>query len=84
MNPLTDTDPMPFGKYGPSNESKLMQDVPVSYLHYLWDHCKFKSFANNEAPSEDKNEHIKNSWRVAQYIKNSLDALKQEDEDRIW
>lgn len=30
--PLTDTDPMPFGKH----KGEPMQDVPASYLHYLW------------------------------------------------
>lgn len=29
---LTDTDPMPFGKY----KGTPMQDVPASYLHWLW------------------------------------------------
>lgn len=32
MNPLSDTDPMPFGKH----KGVLMQDVPAGYLHYLW------------------------------------------------
>lgn len=29
---LSDTDPMPFGKF----KGKPMQDVPASYLHWLW------------------------------------------------
>lgn len=29
---LTDLSPMPFGKH----KGKPMQDVPASYLHYLW------------------------------------------------
>lgn len=33
MKPLSDTDPMPFGKH----KGKPMQDVPVNYLHYLWE-----------------------------------------------
>lgn len=32
MNTLSDTDPMPFGKY----KGKPMQDVDVKYLHWLW------------------------------------------------
>lgn len=32
MKILTDSDKMPFGKY---KETK-MEDVPASYLHYLW------------------------------------------------
>ena len=32
MKPLTDTDPMPFGKH----KGRAMQDVPTEYLHYLW------------------------------------------------
>lgn len=32
MKILTDTDPMPFGKY----RGVPMQDVPAGYLHYLW------------------------------------------------
>jgi uncharacterized protein (DUF3820 family) len=30
--PLTDLDPMPYGKYA----GKPMQDVPANYCHYLW------------------------------------------------
>jgi len=33
---LTDDDPMPFGKYGPKGENRLMKDVPAAYLAYLW------------------------------------------------
>jgi len=29
---LTDLSPMPFGKY----KGTPMQDVPASYLHFLW------------------------------------------------
>lgn len=32
MCKLHDTDKMPWGKYA----GKLMQDVPASYLHWLW------------------------------------------------
>jgi uncharacterized protein (DUF3820 family) len=32
MNALNDTDLMPFGKY----KGQPMQDVPASYLHWLW------------------------------------------------
>lgn len=32
MNTLQDTDPMPWGKH----KNTPMQDVPVSYFHYLW------------------------------------------------
>jgi uncharacterized protein (DUF3820 family) len=36
MKKLTDTDPMPFGKY----KGVPMQDVPAAYLHYLWTNGK--------------------------------------------
>jgi Putative quorum-sensing-regulated virulence factor len=32
MTDLTDTCKMPFGKH----KGQLMQDVPASYLHWLW------------------------------------------------
>ena len=32
QQPLNDLSPMPFGKY----KGTPMQDVPASYLHYLW------------------------------------------------
>lgn len=32
MSELSDLDPMPFGKY----KGQPMQDVPASYLHWLW------------------------------------------------
>lgn len=36
MNPLTDTDLMPFGKH----KGLPMQDVPADYFHYLWTNGK--------------------------------------------
>ena len=38
MNPLTDEDIMPFGKY--NKMSVKMKDVPASYLHWLWHNGK--------------------------------------------
>lgn len=61
---LTDLDPMPFGKY----KGLPMQDVPASYLHYLW-HNGIKNEPNNS---------------VGDYIRRSLSALKQEHPDGIW
>ena len=62
---LTDLEPMPFGKY----KGKLMQDVPASYLHYLWQ--------NGLKDEVDTSE-------VAQYIKHNLPHLKREYPDGIW
>jgi hypothetical protein len=55
---------MPYGKY----KGRPMQDVPASYLHWLWTNGK-------EHDRQDP---------VAQYIRDNLDALKQEYEDGIW
>lgn len=68
MTVLQDTDPMPFGKYGPKGEALVMQDVPASYLHYLW-----TSGLKNDLKSP-----------VADYIRRNLSALKQEHPDGIW
>lgn len=65
MKTLTDTDFMPFGKF----KGKQMQEVPASYLHYLW---------NNGMSKEV------NTSNVAAYIYENIDALKQENEDLIW
>jgi len=64
MKNLTDTDPMPFGKW----KNVPMQDVPASYLHYLWQNGL-------------KNDKVSN---VASYIKKNLLALSQENPDLIW
>lgn len=61
---LTDTDEMPFGRH----KGKLMQEVPASYLHYLW--------SNGMKCETDSN--------VADYIRRNLDALKKEFPDGIW
>jgi len=63
QKPLTDIDPMPFGKH----KGKPMQEVPADYLHYLW---------MNGLNKEDK--------PVANYIKQSLHALQEENPDLIW
>ncbi|MBM4165241.1 MAG: hypothetical protein FJ222_12495 [Lentisphaerae bacterium] len=64
MKLLTDFDPMPWGKH----KGVLMQDVPASYLHYLWITGK---------------EHDK-QCPVAAYIRRNLAALQQEHPDGIW
>ena len=64
MIPLEDTDPMPFGKH----KGIPMQDVPASYLHYLWQNGMKANLTD----------------RVALYIRKSLDALKSENADLIW
>lgn len=63
---LEDTSMMPFGKYA----GVAMQDVPVSYLHWLW--C-----------SPDFPRGLQANL-VHDYIKENLDALKMENEDLIW
>jgi uncharacterized protein (DUF3820 family) len=36
---LTDSSPMPYGKYGPApkGDGRVMNDVPAGYLLFLWD-----------------------------------------------
>lgn len=63
MKELTDLDPMPFGKH----KGKPMQDVPASYLHYLWEN----GMKDEDAP-------------VANYIRRSLHAVREEHPDGIW
>lgn len=64
MKALEDTDLMPFGKH----KGVPMQDVPASYLHYLWTNGLSE---NRESP-------------VGQYIWTNLRSLKQEYADGIW
>lgn len=64
MNILQDTDQMPFGKH----KGIPMQDVPASYLHYLW----------RSGMEFDKQSN------VADYIRRNLAALKKELPDAIW
>ena len=61
---MYDFDLMPFGKY----QGVPMQDVPASYLHWLWVNGK----------KEDK------LCPVADYIRKNITALMQEHEDGIW
>jgi uncharacterized protein (DUF3820 family) len=55
---------MPFGKH----RNEPMQDVPVSYLHYLW---QSGMKADNQS-------------NVADYIRRNIDALAKENPDLIW
>jgi len=61
---IGDTDKMTFGKH----KGTMMQDIPASYLHYLWVNGK---------------EHDK-VCPVADYIRRNLSALKQEYKNGIW
>jgi len=64
MKQLDDTDPMPWGKH----KDEPMQDVPASYLNYLWTNGKEKDM---RCP-------------VADYIRRNLTALKQEYKNGFW
>ena len=55
---------MPFGKY----KGEQMQDVPASYLHWLWTNGK------NRDPR----------CPVADYIRRNLSVLQAEHADGIW
>jgi len=69
MNQLDDMSYMPFGKYRQHGQSPLhMQDVPASYLHYLW---------------TTGLEHDRQS-NVADYIRRNIAALEKEHPDAIW
>lgn len=65
MIALDDTDKMPFGKY----KGVQMQDVPASYLHWLW---------VQGAAQKTKTD------RVADYIQRNLTGLQLEHPDGIW
>ena len=66
MSDLTDTDPMPFGKH----KDKLMQDVPASYLLWLW----YDGGLKKEHESGLSGDRL----AVARYIIENLHALMQE------
>lgn len=68
---LKDTDKMPFGFYARSG--KIMQDVPASYLHFLWTN-------GLKAQLGDRSRQ----GMVARYIQSNMDALKKEHTDGIW
>lgn len=61
---LEDLSPMPFGIHN----GKPMQDVPVAYLHWLWN-----AGVRNEPEKP-----------VHRYIKRNIEALKMENKDLIW
>lgn len=65
MKQLQDTDKMPFGKH----MGTPMQDVPASYLHWLW--------------AAGKKKEVK-TCPVADYIQRNIDHLKKEHPDGIW
>ena len=65
MKYLNDTDMMPFGKH----KGVPMEDVPASYLHYLWTNGM-----------EDETE----TSPVAEYIQRNQTALEQEHPNGIW
>lgn len=71
MKQLQDTDPMPFGRYGPppKGNSSQMADVPASYFHWLW--------------TEGGKQHDM-QCPVADYIHRNLTNLKQEYPNGIW
>ena len=65
MNELQDTDKMPFGKH----KDTIMQEVPASYLHYLW--------------TNGMKEEMKPTI-VSRYIERNLLSLQAEYKNGIW
>lgn len=66
----TDTDKMPFGKFADTP----MQDVPPSYLAYLWQNG-LKLYRGDTNPDDPKRcQRV----RVCHYIWNSRHAINQE------
>ena len=63
-NHFEDDHVMTFGKH----KGELLGDVPVNYLHWLWQ--QGKKFERNDP--------------LANYIRVSLPALQQEDPDLLW
>jgi len=68
MTQLTDLDKMPWGKH----KGVPMQDVPASYLHWLW---------TNERDPMSRKAKVD---PVAAYIERNMTALQQEHTDGIW
>ena len=68
MKIIQDTDAMPWGKH----KGVPMQDVPASYLHWLW--------TNERDPMSRKAK----TDPVAAYIERNLAALQREHPDGIW
>ena len=64
MKIFDDLDKMPFGKHA----GIVMQDVPASYLHWLWSNGK----------EQDK------QCPVADYIRRNISSLAKEYSDGIW
>ena len=76
---LNDLSLMPFGRFAGTK----MENVPASYLHYLWTKADFNKI--NLTKGEPEKQHQKNSFFVAKYISERLSALKEESEDSlIW
>jgi len=65
---LQDQSYMPFGKH----RNERMEDVPASYLHYLY----INGIRESNADSDQ--------GRVCRYIFDNLQSLKQEYPDGIW
>lgn len=61
---MKDDDRFPFGQH----KGRRMKDVPVRYLHWVWENCE----------SSEKVDPVR------LYIKENLEALQTEDEDLIW
>lgn len=67
---FTDTDPMPFGKH----KGEPLQDVPASYLAWLW-RDGLREFSRNY---NRDTEPVPERTALANYIWNSKSAIEQE------
>ena len=73
---LEDDDKMPFG----AHQGKTMENVPASYLHYLWTNGLDGVAKNDPRSAREPNDRL----RVANYIWNNLHRLQLEHPDGLW
>lgn len=71
---------MPFGVH----KDKPIQDVPASYLHWLWTDAGLKKESGDLERSAFNQNRATSRTKLANYIWNNLHRLKLEHSDGIW
>jgi hypothetical protein len=81
---FNDLDKLWFGKYGPKGLNEPLQDIPATYLWWLWYEAGYRtysgmSFAKDSKPPMD----LWNKVKLANYIWNSKSDIEQRMGDEL-
>jgi hypothetical protein len=81
---FSSTDKIWFGKYGPKGLNETLQDIPSSYLWWLWYEAGYRTFSGVAInPNAQISQELWNKVKLANYIWNNRSDIEQRMGDEL-